>query len=254
MRKGVYMKFKTVCWLSAGVSSFLAGWFLKDKIDDFIYIDISDQHPDSLRFIKECEKVLCKPIQILSSDSYTCVSDCIEATGCFKMYANGFAPCTNYLKKRVRQEWEYEHRDYCLTYIWGFDVNEVRRADNICSAMPQFEHIFPLIDKHLSKSDVHGYFYNHFDFKRPLMYDLGYPNNNCIGCIKGGMGYWNKIRVDFPDVFASRSQLEREIGFAILKDKNGPIYLDSLEPNRGDLNTEVFPECGVFCYLADTWG
>ena len=40
-----------------------------------------------------------------------------------------------------------------------------------------------------------------FDFARPLMYDLGYPNNNCIGCVKGGMGYWNHIRKDFPEVF-----------------------------------------------------
>lgn len=25
-------------------------------------------------------------------------------------------------------------------------------------------------------------------FKRPAIYDLGYPNNNCVGCTKGGMG------------------------------------------------------------------
>lgn len=31
------------------------------------------------------------------------------------------------------------------------------------------------------------------------MYDLGYANNNCIGCVKGGIGYWNKIRIDFPE-------------------------------------------------------
>ncbi len=37
------------------------------------------------------------------------------------------------------------------------------------------------------------------------MYDLGYPNNNCIGCVKGGMGYWNKIRKDFPEVFQKRA-------------------------------------------------
>ena len=30
----------TVCWLSAGVSSFVAGDLIKDEIDKFIYIDI----------------------------------------------------------------------------------------------------------------------------------------------------------------------------------------------------------------------
>lgn len=44
-----------VCWLSAGVSSFIAGYLAKDSIGKFIYIDVEDQHPDSMRFIRDCE-------------------------------------------------------------------------------------------------------------------------------------------------------------------------------------------------------
>ena len=44
-----------VCWLSAGVSSFVAG-YLAENVDHYIYIDIKDQHPDSMRFIKDCER------------------------------------------------------------------------------------------------------------------------------------------------------------------------------------------------------
>lgn len=84
--------------------------------------------------------------------------------------------------------------------------------------------------------------------RRPIMYDLGYPNNNCIGCIKGGMGYWNKIRVDFPEVFEKRAKLERELGCSCI---NG-LYLDELEPGRGRMDMEIFPECGIMCYLMDT--
>ena len=47
-----------VCWLSAGVSSFVAGYLKKDSINLYIYIDIENQHPDSMRFIKECEKAV----------------------------------------------------------------------------------------------------------------------------------------------------------------------------------------------------
>lgn len=84
------------------------------------------------------------------------------------------------------------------------------------------------------------------------MYDMGYPNNNCIGCVKGGMGYWNHIRVDFTEVFESRAKLERLVGHSILKDRNGnPVYLDELEPNRGNMNMEVFPDCSIMCYLAE---
>ena len=45
-----------VCWLSAGVSSFIAGYLKRDSIDLYIYIDIENQHPDSMRFIKDCEE------------------------------------------------------------------------------------------------------------------------------------------------------------------------------------------------------
>ena len=67
--------------------------------------------------------------------------------------------------------------------------------------------------------------------------------------IRGGMGYWNKIRKDFPEVFDSRARLEREVNHSILKDDKGPIFLDELDPNRGNMNTEIMPECGVMCYL-----
>ena len=79
------------------------------------------------------------------------------------------------------------------------------------------------------------------------MYDLGYPNNNCVGCVKGGMGYWNKIRKDFPDVFNNRARLEREIGATCIKN----IYLDELDPNRGNGLKIIVPDCGMFCARDD---
>ena len=244
------MKFKKVCWISAGISSFMAGW-VAGNVDEWIYIDVTDQHEDSIRFIKDCEKAIGKEIKILKSSEYADVEDCVRTFGGFRNSHNGFAPCTNWLKKRVRKEWEFEHRDTILTYVWGMDREERHRADNLEQDMPEFYHEFPLIDKNLSKADVHALFERTFDFPRPKMYDLGYPNNNCIGCVKGGMGYWNKIRKDFPEVFEKRAKLEREVGNTMLKDANGYIYLDELDPNRGNINMEIMPDCGVFCYLAD---
>ena len=62
------MKKLTVAWLSAGVSSFIAAYLIRDEIDEFYYIDIDDQHPDSMRFIKDCETALGRPIKILKSN------------------------------------------------------------------------------------------------------------------------------------------------------------------------------------------
>lgn len=219
-----------VCWISAGVSSFVAGYLVRDTVDKFLYIDIFDQHEDSLRFIKDCEITLGKTIEILRSKKYKSVRDVCLANHLIRLPKG--AACTTYLKKRVRKEWEYEQRDCDLTYVWGFDVDERARAERLLEGMPEFEHEFPLIEKGLKKEDAHG-ICRELGIKRPIMYDLGYSNNNCIGCVKGGKGYWNKIRVDFPEVFADRAKMEREIGYSILKDESGPIFLDELDPNGG---------------------
>lgn len=230
-----------VGWISAGVSSFVSCYLERDTIDKLIYIDIDDQHSDSMRFIKDCEKVLNKKIEILKSP-YRNVENAIRAGGYVRFPATGFAPCTAYLKKRVRKKWEDEHKDYDITYVWGMDFNEQHRAERLEETMPQFNHCFPLIEKELTKANAHEICIE-LGIKRPLMYDLGYNNNNCIGCVKGGMGYWNKIRVDFPDVFASRAKLERKLNSSILKE----CYLDELDPKRGRMSAEIMPECNIFC-------
>lgn len=232
---------KKVCWLSAGVSSFIAG-YLAEGVDEFIYIDVEDQHPDSLRFIKDCEKFLNKPVKILKSP-YSSVERVVKQ---FR-YINGAygARCTQVLKKRVRKEWEEANKEYDITYVWGFDLEEQYRADQLLESMPEFNHEFPLIDKMLTKEDAHAIL-DRLGIRRPAMYDLGYQNNNCIGCVKGGMGYWNKIRKDFPDVFEKRANLEREIGHSCIKG----VFLDELDPDRGRIEDEIMQDCGIMCYLA----
>lgn len=234
-----------VCWISAGVSSFIAGYLAKD-VDKYIYIDIDNQHPDSLRFIKDCEAVLGKPVEILKS-RYGSVENVIET---FR-YVNGpyGAKCTDVLKKRVRKEWEYDHRGYDITYVWGFDCTEKNRADRLRETMIEFQHEFPLIENGLTKEDAHGLLLR-LGIRRPVMYDMGYKNNNCIGCVKGGMGYWNKIRKDFPEVFERMARIEREIGASCIKG----VFLDELEPGRGNADGEIMEECSIMCYLAIAGG
>ena len=238
-----------VCWISAGVSSFVAGWLVRDTVDEYIYIDVADQHPDSMRFIKDCEKAIGKPIKILKSEQYHNVEECIRVFGSVRNIHNHFYPCTGWLKKRVRKEWEEQHRFQDITYVWGMDMNEKHRADRIIEGMPEFEHEFPLIEKGLTKAEAHGILAN-LGIKRPVMYDMGYSNNNCIGCVRGGIGYWNKIRNDFPAVFEARAKMEREIGNTILKDNSGPIWLDELQPERGRMADEVMEECDIFCMIS----
>ncbi|MGF7009752.1 hypothetical protein M2146_000263 [Lachnospiraceae bacterium PF1-22] len=213
---------------------------MKD-IDKIIYTHIDNQHPDSLRFLRDCERLLDREIEIIQSDRYKSIDEVIERD----RYINGpgGAACTKRLKKEVRRQWEKDNPDH-HTYVWGYDVGEKHRADRLLESLTDYDHEFPLIDQGLSKEECHG-IADKLGLKRPLMYDLGYPNNNCIGCVKGGMGYWNKIRMDFPEVFERRARQERDIGRSCIRG----VFLDELDPNRGNMDTEVFEDCTIACQL-----
>lgn len=234
---------KTISWFSAGVSSAVATKLFIDKIDKIIYTHIDDQHPDTLRFVQECEDWFGKPVEFLQSPYKTVENACRGAGG--RGYVNGVngAPCTRFLKRRVRKEWELQ-QESCLRYVWGLDINEIDRCERLEKAMSDQEHIFPLIEKKICKTESHRIL-KASKIKRPRMYDLGYNNNNCIGCVKGGMGYWNKIRIDFPKVFAARAQMERAIQATCIKG----VYLDELDPNRGRHSSSIVDDCGIFCEI-----
>ena len=232
----------TVSWFSAGVSSAVATKLMADKLDHIIYIHIEDQHPDTLRFVRDCEKWFGKPVEILQSP-YKSVDGALCGAG--MGYVNGprGAPCTRLLKRRVRQEWEFEHKSpHGFCYVWGMDIGEQHRASRLRESMHKDSHVFPLIERSLSKGDAHAIL-RKAGVARPAMYDLGYLNNNCVGCVKGGMAYWNHIRKDFPHVFAARAAMERQIGGSCI---NG-IFLDELDPARGRDSAPIVQACGVMC-------
>ena len=234
---------KTVSWFSAGVSSAVATKLAIDDIDHIIYQHINDQHEDTLRFVKDCQDWFGKPIEIQRSPYRTVENVCLAFA--FVNSPNG-AVCTRILKRQMRKEWEAMHRFFVtFRYVWGFDANEQDRADRLANeAMPEEDHLFPLIERGFRKEDAHA-FLARAGIKRPMMYDLGYPNNNCVGCVKGGKGYWNKIRVDFPPVFKGRSVMERRIGATCIKG----VYLDELDPTAGRDRGPILEECGAACEI-----
>ena len=229
-----------VSWFSAGVSSAVATKLLIDQIDKVIYIHIDDHHPDTLRFVEECEQWFGKPIERLQAQ----VKNVADAMCFFPSRGFGrFSPCTQILKRRPRKYWESDTKDE-LSYVWGMDCTENTRAENIKKAMPKSRHSFPLIEQSISKEHAHQILASS-GIKRPEMYNLGYSNNNCVGCVKGGKGYWNHIRVDFPEIFEERAKLERKLGGSFIKD----VYLDELDPSAGRHEKPIVDDCGIFCQI-----
>ncbi len=227
-------------YFSGGVSSAVAIKMIVREIDSIVYTHIDDQHSDTLRFVADCQSWFGKPVEITQSPLASVDNACRSAS--FLKDRNGGAACTKRLKRDVRKAFERKHAGD-MTCVWGLDVSEQTRADRIQQTMSGHEHRFPLIEQNINKQEAHAIM-RASGIRRPVMYDLGYHNNNCVGCIKGGMGYWNKIRVDFPAVFDARAKLERLIGFPIIRKG---IWLDELDPTRGRHAGPICDDCGIMC-------
>ena len=227
-----------VSWFSAGVSSAVATKL--SNPDLIIYNPVADMHPDTERFITECEAWFGKKVWRLGSTRVNTVEAACRLSAAITI-PRSFTACTKHLKIVVRQYWEIDNPGP-HTYVWGMDKGEIGRMDGLRERMPQHDHEFPLAD--MTKAEAHGFFAKS-GIRRPTMYDMGYPNNNCIGCVRGYAGYWNKIRIDFPEVFKARAALERLIGHSCMKE----CYLDELPEDKGRKLKVIVAECGAACEL-----
>jgi hypothetical protein len=156
------------------------------------------------------------------------------------------APCTMFLKKEVRKKYERPND----TQVFGYTAEEEDRVNRFIDANNDVKLWSILLDKGLKKSDCLAIL-SRAGIELPEMYKLGYQNNNCVGCVKGGLGYWNKIRTDFPDAFTKMANLEKQLGVKILKHKGERIFLDDLPPDAGEYPKEQSIECGIFCQMAE---
>ena len=248
---------KIVCWFSAGITSTIATKMTLDKYGkdnvDIIFFETGSHHLDNARYLKECEdKIFHKKIEIVQNKKYKDVFSVLE-----KGYINspGGAYCTKVLKKDMRFELEKQRNWNHQVFGFEFEKKEINRAIRFKQQYPNTNPIFPLIDEKITKTDCVKLL-KQYKVELPAMYKLGYTNNNCVGCVKGGMGYWNKIRVDFPEIFDKMAKLERKVGATCLldtvKNEKGELirkklYLDELDPNRGRLEPPITSECGVIC-------
>lgn len=240
-------------WWSAGITSAVA---CKLAIESYgkgniklFYFDTGAAHDDNIRFKQDCEKWYGLHIETRKSSIYESPADVIEKT----KYVNGpsGARCTLELKKKVRYAIEKELAFKGQVFGFEFSPKEINRAIRFKEQYPEALPLFPLIDKKMTKDNC-AYFLQEAGIDLPRMYKLGYPNNNCIGCVKGGQGYWNKIRVDFPEVFNKFADLEHQVGRSCLKKDGEPLFLSELNPNSGNKTKIVMPDCGSFCDIEFT--
>ena len=105
-----------------------------------------------------------------------------------------------------------------------------------------------LVDEGISKQDCFDII-SGAGIKRPAIYDLGYPNANCIGCVKAtSPTYWNLVRDTFPEVFERRAEQSKDIGARLARYKGKRIFLHELPADAMGRPLKNYDfECGIFC-------
>jgi len=225
-----------IIWFSCGIASMITAKIVLEKIPkaEMVYCDTGGEHNDNKRIIEDFEVFSKKRITILKS-KYKDHFDVFEKT----RYLNGIAGarCTVELKKRLR----FDYQKANDIQYFGFTKDEKKRAQRFQKSFPEINVKFPLIELELSKKDCIKEL-SEIGIKLPKMYLLGFNNNNCIGCVKGGKGYWNKIRLEFLDVFERMSKIERSLDHSCINGK----FLDELKPNEGK-HKDFIISCGFDC-------
>ena len=154
-------------------------------------------------------------------------------------------PLHNAFKKEARQHWEKQNPHDFI--VLGFTAEEKHRHDRF--VLTERDNVLPiLIDSGITKQKCYKLIAD-AGLVLPRVYFLGYPNANCIGCVKAtSPTYWNHVRKNHPDVFEERASLSRELDCRLVQVKGERIFLDELDSEaKGRPLKGMDFECGIFC-------
>ena len=239
-----------VVWFSCGAASAVAAKKTIEKYGHTHQIrvvnnPVMEEDSDNRRFLADVEKWLNLKIEIARNKTYPAAS-AVEVWQ-KRQYMSGVsgAPCTVELKKKARQQWEAQNKTDFI--VLGFTFDEAKRHERFVSS--ERANVLPvLIDAKITKKDCFDIL-KQAGIQLPHIYSLGYPNANCIGCVKAtSPTYWNLVRKKHPDIFKQRADQSRKLGVKLVRYRGERIFLDELPANaKGAKLKSMHIECGIFC-------
>jgi len=209
---------------------------------------LENEHPDNRRFAADCEAWFGQQVTVLRDKKYG--AEIIQVFNRERYIKNRLgACCTKLLKRRVLDEWKRPGD----VMVFGFTAEEQSRFHDFCERNPDRPAIAPLIERGLGKDDCKALI-ERAGIDLPAMYLMGYDNANCIGCVKGGEGYFRAIREDFPEQFEALCKVQDTLGPGSYlhrnRDNNVRFSLRDLGPGPVRRN-ESLPACSFFCEMAE---
>lgn len=244
---------RTLCWFSCGAASAVATKLtLADQHDAIpVYCETGAEHPDNERFLVDCEAWFGKPVTRIKSTEYADTWEVWEK----RRYLSGIngAPCTRELKFVPRLNFQLPSD----THVFGYTADnlDIARAERMLATYPDMKQRHPLIERELTKANVLALIEG-AGIKLPVLYALGFQNNNCIPCVKAtSPAYWALVRLRFPAQFARMAALSRELGVRLVilrreAGKNVRGFIDEIPADQATTNP-IAPACDFLCQFAE---
>ena len=237
-----------VVWFSSGAASAVAAKISVDRYGPDVRVvnnPVAEEDEDNRRFMRDVSEWIGVEIEEAINPEFPDAS--AESVWAKRRYMSGVsgAPCTGELKKKARKYWEWENEPDA--HVLGFTAEEEGRHRKFVENEGR-EVIPVLIEEGITKQKCIEILLE-AGIRPPRVYRMGYPNANCIGCVKAtSPTYWNHVRHVHPDVFQRRAEQSREIGAKLVRYKGERIYLDELpEGAKGNSMKSMDFECGIFC-------
>jgi len=245
---------RVVCQFSCGAASAVATklaiaahWGRNEVL--IINAFIREEHPDNRRFLADCERWFGRSITVLADQKYGASTDEVWRRNQFFASRHG-AECSRALKRKILDA--IKRPDDVM--VLGYTAEEQDRYDDFCERWPDLHVSAPLIDAGLGKADCLA-MVERAGIELPAPYRLGFHNANCMGCCKGGEGYWNKVRRVWPERFKTIMEIQESIGpgtYTFRDRATGERYgLKDLPPDKGRYEDEPDISCSFFCEIAE---
>lgn len=236
---------RVIAWFSCGAASAVSAKLAIEKFGadrvSVVYCDTSkNEHPDNRRFMSDIQRWIGVPVMVIGSKLFTSIEEVFEK----RKYMSGIAGavCTVEMKKVPR--FKFQRADDI--HVFGLTADEQKRIRNFTQNNPELELAWLLRDAGVTKRECFSRIVS-AGITLPVLYQQGYRNNNCIGCVKAtSAAYWGKVRDDYPSIFDLRAKQSRALGVRLVRFKGKRIFLDELPLGavQGRLeNVTCGPEC-----------
>jgi hypothetical protein len=238
---------RVLAWFSSGAASaVMCKLELGTPGLEIVNCDLgSSEDQDNHRFLLDCEAWFAQPITRIRSAEFANIDEVFEK----RKYLSGIAgaPCTAEMKVVPRMNYEYPWDAHLFGYT--ADPRDVERAKNLQERYSEWEIRFPLIERGLTKAACFALLED-AGIKRPRIYDMGYPNGNCPGCVKAtSPDYWALVRLRHPEVFARRAEQSRRFGARLARINGDRVFIDEIPEDWPILNPQV-AACDFLCAIA----